>query len=87
MNRIFGIKLKELRNEKRLTQAQLAKIFNVSKTTICQWETSRQEPGLEDLVAIAYYFKVSADYLIGLEDETGGKTYNNYGVHNGNVKF
>lgn len=68
MNSIFGQKLKELRNEKDLTQLQLAEIFNVSKTTICQWETSKQEPDFDKLTAISKFFGVSTDYLLGLED-------------------
>lgn len=64
MNMVFGKKLKELRNERSLTQEQLAQILNVSKTTICQWETFKQEPSLNTLVAIAYYFDVSVDYLL-----------------------
>jgi len=68
MNMIFGRKLKELRTEKRLTQANVAEIFKVSKTTICQWETSKQEPSLEDVAKIAKFFEVSTDYLLGLED-------------------
>ena len=68
MNKVFGLKLKEVRTEKRLTQLQLAQILNVSKTTICQWETSKQEPSLEDVVSIAKYFDVTADYLLGLEE-------------------
>lgn len=91
MNKIFGIKLKELRTEKRLTQLQTAQIFNVSKTTICQWETSKQEPSLDDITAISTYFGVSSDYLLGLEDETGAKTYirdsfNNF-TNSGTIKF
>lgn len=69
MNIIFGQKLKELRTEKHLTQAQLAEVFKVSKTTICQWETSKQEAGLEDLAAIAQFFGVTTDYLLGLEND------------------
>ena len=68
MNKVFGLKLKEVRTEKRLTQLQLAQILSVSKTTICQWETSKQEPSLEDVVSIAKYFDVTADYLLGLEE-------------------
>ena len=64
----FGKRLKELRNEKNLTQLQLAEILNVSKTTICQWETSKQEPDFDKLTAISKYFEVSTDYLLGLED-------------------
>ena len=55
MNKFFGKKLKELRLEKQLTQAQMAMTFNVSKTTICQWETMKQEPSLDDIVAIAIF--------------------------------
>ncbi len=68
MNKKFGIKLKELRKEKHLTQQQFAQIMNVSKTTVCQWETSKQEPSLENVVFIAQYFGVTSDYLLGLED-------------------
>lgn len=71
MNTVFGVRLRELRLEKRLTQEQAAKIFNVSKTTICQWETIKQQPGLEELANIAIYFDVSTDYLLGLVDDFG----------------
>lgn len=67
MNTIFGIKLKELRKEKGLTQLELSKICSTSKTTICQWETSKQEPSLNDVVLIAKYFNVTSDYLLGLD--------------------
>lgn len=71
--------LKELRKEEGKTQAELAKIFNVSKSTICQWETSKQEPSLTDIVKISKYFKVSVDYLLGLEEIDGRKiTINNF---------
>lgn len=68
MNKKFGIKLKELRKERHLTQQQLAQIMSVSKTTVCQWETSKQEPSLENVAFIAQYFGVTTDYLLGLED-------------------
>lgn len=73
MHIIFGKKLKELRKENNLTQLELAKILDVSKTTICQWETSKQEPSLEIISKLAYYFDVTTDYLLGIEDESGKK--------------
>jgi len=88
MNVVFGTKLRELRKDNGLTQLQLAKIFHVSKTTICQWETQKQEPSLEDLKRIALFFKVTSDFLIGLEDESGRKIYNiqnNINYNYGNV--
>lgn len=69
MLKVFGSRLKELRIDAGLKQSELAPVFNVSKTTICQWETSKQEPSLEDIVKIAKYFHVSADYLLGIGDD------------------
>ena len=73
MLKVFGSRLKELRVDAGLKQSELAPVFNVSKTTICQWETSKQEPSLEDIVKISEYFHVSADYLLGLDDDINSK--------------
>lgn len=76
MYEVFGKKLKELRQENSLRQIDLSLIMGVSKTTICQWETSKQEPSLEDIVKLSKYFNVSADFLLDLEDEFGNKKHN-----------
>lgn len=75
---LFARHLKELRIEKGLRQIDLATIMTVSKTTICQWETSKQEPGIEDIIKLALFFRVSADYLLGLEDEDGHREVEEY---------
>ncbi len=67
MNR-FGKRLKELRRERGITQKQLAEVLGVSKTTVCQWETMKQEPSIEMLMTLADYFHTSVDYLIGRDD-------------------
>lgn len=69
MLKIFGSRLKELRKDSGLKQADLATIFSVSKTTICQWETSKQEPSLEDIVKMSEFFNVSADFLLGIDEK------------------
>lgn len=84
---MFGIKLKELRLEKQLTQKQLAIILDCNQSMITRWEKEECEPTENVIKRTAIFFNVSADYLLGLEDDTGSKTYNNYGIHNGNVKF
>ena len=76
MYEVFGKKLKELRQENSLRQIDLSLIMGVSKTTICQWETSKQEPSLEDIVKLSKYFNVSTDFLLDLEDEFGNKKHN-----------
>lgn len=83
----FGEKLKELRIEKGLTQKQLAERLDNAQSAINYWENNKQEPSISALKKICIFFDISADYLLGLEDDTGSKTYNNYGIHNGNVKF
>ena len=65
------IKLSELRNEKGLTQREIAKIFNVSQGTYKNWENGKTQPSIEQLVTIADFFGVSIDYLVGREGEDG----------------
>lgn len=64
----FEERLKELRIENRLSMMALGRILNVSESTISRWEGGEILPSIEHLHNIAVYFKVSADYLIGLED-------------------
>lgn len=66
------IRLFELRSEKRLSQREIAKIFNVSQGTYNNWENARTQPSLEQLIALADFFDVSVDYLIGKEDFYSG---------------
>lgn len=75
MSKIFGTRLKEIRIENKCTQQTIANIFNVSKMTISAWETDKQEPSIDDITKLCKFFNVSSDYLLGLEDEAGRKTY------------
>lgn len=68
MDTIFGERLKELRIERQVGQVELAKELGVSKGIISLWENGLREPKLLNLIALAKYFKVSTDYLAGLED-------------------
>ena len=64
----FNEKLKELREEKKLLQKQLASELDVSQVTIARWETGTREPSFDDLIKVAKYFNVTTDYILGLED-------------------
>ena len=64
----FAQRLKELRHERAITMRELSKILGVSEATISYWENNKSEPTLEKVLTIAKYFKVSIDYLVGLED-------------------
>ena len=65
---IFAQRLRELRQEKGLSMKQLAKELNTTDAAVSNWENEINEPKIFYLKAIAQYFNVSADYLLGLEN-------------------
>lgn len=65
---IFAERLKELRNEKGISIFQLAMDTGFSVAAISRWENKMRVPKIEVLPVLAKYFKVSTDYLLGLED-------------------
>ncbi len=88
---IFETRLRDLRNQKKLTQKELAKKLNTTDDSIFSWEKGRSQPSIEAIRQICMFFDVTADYLIGLEDELGAKTYisnsfNNFN-NSGNFKL
>ena len=67
---ITGFRIKKLRNEKKISQTELAKILNVSQSTITAWENSKQQPSIEKLNFLAQFFEVDTNYLTGIDLET-----------------
>ena len=65
---VFKNNLKDLRIQAGLGQIELAKEIGVSKGIISLWENGLREPNMSSLILISKYFKVSVDYLIGLEE-------------------
>ncbi|MBS5327540.1 MAG: helix-turn-helix transcriptional regulator [Lachnospiraceae bacterium] len=61
-------RLKNLRIEKRITQAELANVLNVSSRTIASYEQGVNEPNITTILALCDYFNVSTDYLLGYSD-------------------
>ena len=64
----FGERMKKLRLDKGLTQAQLAKKLSVSKSVVSAYETSLRMPSYDVLLKMAKEFSTSTDYLLGLGD-------------------
>ncbi|MCY3031022.1 helix-turn-helix domain-containing protein [Aerococcus sp. Group 1] len=62
---MFSDNLTFYRRKKKLTQADLGKHLNVSPKTIGSWERGRTEPSLKMLEALANYFNISIDTLLG----------------------
>jgi transcriptional regulator with XRE-family HTH domain len=64
---MFNKLLKELREERGLTQKKLAEGLNITRSAISGYEMGRNEPDHEMLKRIATFFDVTTDYLIGKE--------------------
>lgn len=58
-------RLKKLRKERHISQVRLAMELNMSQNTISRYETEEREADYKTLIAIADYFNVSIDYLLG----------------------
>ena len=64
----FAERLKELREDKNLSQTELARELGFSQAAIARWEKSVQTPNIDTAIIVAKYFKVTTDFLLGLED-------------------
>ncbi len=65
----FGDRIKELRQERGVTQVTLASALGCSQSMVAQWEAHKNKPTEEFIVRAAQYFEVSCDYLLGLRDD------------------
>jgi transcriptional regulator with XRE-family HTH domain len=63
----FGKKLKELRKQSGMTQRQLADKLGITKSVVSYYELSERTPSADVLKDIALIFRVSTDYLLGIE--------------------
>ncbi|MEG0093187.1 MAG: helix-turn-helix transcriptional regulator [Erysipelotrichaceae bacterium] len=61
----FGDILRNLRNDKKITMKQLGKIIGVTESAVGMYERNERTPNFEILEAIADYFNVDMDYLLG----------------------
>ena len=62
-------RLKQLRIEQKMTQKELAKATGLSQSAIAYWETGQRIPSALSVIALAEYFHVSIDYLVGLKNK------------------
>ncbi len=61
-------RLRDLREDKDLTQEQLVKILKMHKTTYTNYEQGKREPPFEFIIKLARFYDVSTDYIAGLTD-------------------
>ena len=59
--------IKKLRTAHGITQVQLSKALGVTKQSVSNWENDNIQPSIDMLIRLAEYFKVSTDYMLGIE--------------------
>ena len=88
---IFTIRLNEVMQESKMQQKEIAEKANLSKQAITDFKKGRSYPTIQTLRILSEILNVTSDYLLGLEDYSGKKTYiknsfNQIG-NNSNVKI
>ncbi len=70
MNLNFGERIRNLREDKDLTQSELGAQVNMTQRKISYIERGKYEPSIDDIVSLCKFFDVSSDYLLGLNDKS-----------------
>ena len=64
----YAQKIRDLREDKDLTQSQIAQLLKTSKNQIGKYERGEQEMPIKHLVTLAKFYNVSTDYILGLPE-------------------
>lgn len=75
----FSERFKTLREDHHLTQFELSKYLNISRSCISMIEIGRNDPTASTLLAYANYFQISTDFLLCREDDFGNITIQSEG--------
>lgn len=67
----IGERIRELREQRNMTQAEFARRMNVTRATVSAWEQGINLPTAGYLIDMVHLFRVNSDYLLGI---TGANT-------------
>lgn len=67
---MFSKRLKYLRNQKKVTQQQIADYLGISRQGYAKYENSQSEPDHRTIRKLASFFDVTTDYLLGLSEDS-----------------
>lgn len=73
----FNENLREIRKTRGYTQKNVYTLLQVSPNCYASWEQGRTQPDIQSIRKLCEIFDVSADFLLGLEDEDGLKIISN----------
>ena len=69
MSKSYNERMKDLREDKDLSQQQFAKLMGLSDVTIQSYEYGKSEPKVSTLIKMAKLYGTSIDYIVGITDE------------------
>lgn len=61
-------RLKDVREDRDLTQADIAKLLDTTQEQISKYETGKQLMGIDKYIKLAEFYNISIDYLVGIID-------------------
>lgn len=64
---LIADKIKQLRQQNNLTQTDLAKKLSITRSSVNAWEMGISVPSTQYIIELSSIFKVSTDYLLGME--------------------
>jgi len=64
---LLNLQIKKLRLANGITQVELAKHLGVTKQCVSNWENDNIQPSIDMLIKLSDFFKVSTDYMLGIE--------------------
>lgn len=61
-------RLKDIREDRDMTQSEIANLLHTTRQQVSKWETGVQMMGVDKYIALAKFYNISLDYLLGLID-------------------
>lgn len=65
----YAQRIRDLREDNEMTQKQIAIILKTTQQYYGQYETMKRPLPIEHLITLCRFYKISADYILGLTDE------------------
>ncbi|MBR5221807.1 MAG: helix-turn-helix transcriptional regulator [Clostridia bacterium] len=62
------MRLKDIREDRDITQKEIADYLHIKQNTYSQYESGKRQLPIEALIALADYYHVTTDYLLGVSD-------------------
>ena len=63
------MRIRDLREDRDLTQKELAEYLHIKQNTYSQYENGQRQLPIDVLIALAKFYQTSTDYLLGLTEE------------------